>query len=129
MNVETLWAILAVAAVIVAAALGVMAVVLLLLARDLRRLTRQAHATAAELERTVALVPARLERLDRLADEAEETLIALRSTIAAADSIVRGPADVVEGAKRTAENVGKGIVSGAGRLRRRIAGQDEAVGE
>ncbi|MDQ3553156.1 MAG: DUF948 domain-containing protein [Chloroflexota bacterium] len=86
----------------------------------------QARVTAASVESlTVELVP-RVERLDRLADEAEETLVALRATIAAADSIVRGPADVMDGAKRTAESVGKGLLSGADRLRRRMAHEGDA---
>jgi len=50
----------------------------------------------------------------------------LRATIAAADSIVRGPADVMDGAKRTAESVGKGLLSGADRLRRRMVHENDA---
>ncbi len=87
---------------------------------------RQASATAASVESLTTDLAARVERLDRLADEAEETLLALRGTIAAADSIVRGPADVMDGAKRTAESMGKGLLSGAERLRRRIAGEEDA---
>ncbi|MBA3850947.1 MAG: DUF948 domain-containing protein [Chloroflexi bacterium] len=93
---------------------------------EVPRTLRQASATAASVESLTADLASRVERLDRLADEAEETLVALRATIAAADSIVRGPADVMDGAKRTAESMGKGLLSGADRLRRRIAGEDDA---
>ncbi len=96
------------------------------LQEEVPRTLRQASATAASVESLTADLAARVERLDRLADEAEETLVALRGTIAAADSIVRGPADVMDGAKRTAESMGKGLLSGADRLRRRIAGEDDA---
>jgi hypothetical protein len=146
MTQETFWLVLSVAAVVVAVALGVMALVALLVARDARRALRsldtelaptlrQARATAEALERVAAELPPRLQRLDQLADETETTLAAIRQAAGAAESIVRGPADVVEGARRTAESVGRGILGGADRLRRRMAGddaldvEDEAVGE
>lgn len=88
---------------------------------------RQARSTAEEVSIAVADAKPRLERLDALADEAEATLATLRGTLAATQSIVRGPADVVEGARRTVQTVGEGIVSGADRLRRRLAGDDEGA--
>jgi len=93
---------------------------------ELPQTLQQARVTAASVESLTAELAPRVERLDRLADEAEETLVALRATIAAADSVVRGPADVMDGAKRTAESVGKGLLSGADRLRRRMAREDDA---
>lgn len=135
MNEETFRLIAAICLVVLALAAAVVAWAVLRTARDARRLMaglqaelpqtlQQARGTAAAVESLTSDLRPRVERLDRLADEAEETLIALRATIAAADSIVRGPADVMDGAKRTAENVGKGLLSGADRLRRKVAGDD-----
>ncbi|MBA3959423.1 MAG: hypothetical protein H0X60_03370 [Chloroflexi bacterium] len=93
---------------------------------ELPQTLQQARVTAASVESLTTELAPRLERLDRLADEAEETFVALRATIAAADSIVRGPADVMDGAKRTAESVGKGLLSGADRLRRRMVHENDA---
>jgi len=93
---------------------------------ELPQTLQQARVTAASVESLTTEVAPRLGRLERLADEAEETFVALRATIAAADSIVRGPADVMDGAKRTAESVGKGLLSGADRLRRRMVHENDA---
>jgi uncharacterized protein YoxC len=146
MTIETLWAILAVSAVVIAVALAIVALVALLVARDARRTLRsldaelaptlrQARETTASMGRLATDLQARIERLDRLADETEATLVAVRGAADSAQTFVRGPADVVEGARRTAESVGRGILTGADRLRRRMAGDDdgdrdeEAVGE
>jgi uncharacterized protein YoxC len=93
---------------------------------ELPQTLQQARVTAASVESLTTELAPRLARLDRLVDEAEETLVALRATIAVADSIVRGPADVMDGAKRTAESVGKGLLSGADRLRRRMVHENDA---
>ncbi len=138
MNDETFHLIAAICLVILAAAGAITAWAVIRTGAEARRLMstvqaelpqtfEQARATAASVESLTAELALRVERLDRLADEAEETLLALRSTISAADSIVRGPADAMDGAKRTAESVGKGLLSGADRLRRKIAG-DETLG-
>ncbi len=140
MDEDTFRIVIAVATVLAAVALLVVALVAYRLARDVRRTLerlddelpatlRQGRSTAEEVSRTVAQVRPRLERLDRLADEAEDTLATLRGTLAATESIVRGPADVMEGARRTVQSVGEGIVSGADRLRRRLTSDDEAAGE
>jgi hypothetical protein len=93
---------------------------------ELPQTLQQARVTAASVESLTAVLAPRVGRLDWLADESEETLVALRATIAAADSIVRGPADVMDGAKRTAESVGKGLLSGADRLGGGMAHEDDA---
>lgn len=136
MTAETFDLIAAVCLVVLTVALVAIAFAMVRTAADARRVMsilqdelpqtlQQARATAASVESLTADLLARVERIDRLADEAEETLVALRATIAAADSIVRGPADVMDGAKRTAESVGKGLLSGADRLRRKVSGLDE----
>lgn len=147
MTQETMWLVLASAATVMAVALALIALTVIAVARDARRLLRhleaeleptlgQARATAVSVERIMAEMPRRLDRLDRLADEAEDTLTAVRAAAESAQSIVGGPAEVVEGARRTAESVGRGILTGADRLRRRMSGdeavaaaEDEAVGE
>jgi uncharacterized protein YoxC len=137
MNDETFHLIAAICLVVLAVAAAAVAWAAIRGAGDARRLMaalqaeipqtlQQGRATAAAAEALTADLRPRVERLDRLADEAEDTMIALRATIAAADSIVRGPADVMDGAKRTAESVGKGLLSGADRLRRKIAGEDDS---
>ena len=137
MNDETFHLIAAICLVVLAVAAAAVAWAVIRGATDARRLMttlqdeipqtlQQARSTAAAVAALTAELKPRVERLDGLADEAEETLVSLRATIAAADSIVRGPADVMDGAKRTAENVGKGLLSGADRLRRKIAGEDES---
>ncbi len=136
MTAETSNLIAAICLVVVAVALVAMALAVVRTAAEARRLMstlqdelpqtlQQARVTAASVEALTADLTPRVEHLDRLADEAEQTLVALRATIAAADSIVRGPADVMDGAKRTAESVGKGLLSGADRLRRKVSGPDE----
>jgi len=136
-NDETFHLIAAICLVVLAVAAAAVAWAVIRGATDARRLMttlqdeipqtlQQARSTAAAVAALTAELKPRVERLDGLADEAEETLVSLRATIAAADSIVRGPADVMDGAKRTAENVGKGLLSGADRLRRKIAGEDES---
>ena len=137
MNDEAFHLIAAICLVVLAVAAAAVAWAVIRGASDARRLMaalqaeipqtlQQGRATAAAVEALTADLRPRVERLDRLADEAEDTMIALRATIAAADSIVRGPADVMDGAKRTAESVGKGLLSGADRLRRKIAGEDDS---
>lgn len=139
MSEETFRFVVATAAIVVAFALIVLALAAVAVARSARRtLDRldeevpptlaQLRASAAELASLAADAHPRLIRLDGLADEAEETLVSLRGTIAATESIVRGPADVVEGARRTVSSVGEGLVSGADRLRRRFGGDEDADG-
>lgn len=140
MDENTFRIVVAAAAVVTATALLVTGFVAYRLSRDVGRslarldeelpaTLRQARSTAQDVSLTVAELRPRLERLDRLADEAEETIVTLRATLSATQSIVRGPADVMEGARRTVQSVGEGIVSGADRLRRRLASDEEALGE
>lgn len=140
MDEGTFRIVVAAAAVVTATALLVTGFVAYRLSRDVGRslarldeelpaTLRQARSTAEEVSLTAAEVRPRLERLDSLADEAEETIVTLRATLSATQSIVRAPADVMEGARRTVQSVGEGIVSGADRLRRRLASDEEAAGE
>jgi hypothetical protein len=81
--------------------------------------------TAASLDQLAGEGAARLVIADRLAEEAELTMTAVRDLSRSVHEIVRGPAETVTGVKRSARMVGDGIASGAGRIRRRITGDQE----
>ena len=114
MPVDVIWGIAAVALLVIALALGALAVTVL-------RLSREAHAALAsgqrllwmlesELPPTVTQLreltgkldglademPPRLERLDALLDEGEETLAAVRASAEATEQVARVPLDAVE---------------------------------
>lgn len=138
MTAETLYVVIALAAIALAVSVAMIALSVVRMSRDLDRVSRtldaelaptlrQVRTTAETAERSMAEVTARLERVDILADETQLTLTRAREGIDAAVSIVRGPADVMEGARRTVQTVGGGLASGADRLRRRISGEDEAA--
>jgi uncharacterized protein YoxC len=129
---------IAVAIIVTAVALVALAAGVLLLLRDLRRLSRAAErvvqvvetelpptmhdlrTAAANTERLSRELGPRLERVDGLLDEAEATTMSLRATVEAAEDIVRGPAAAVDRAKRTVSAAGKGLARGADRLRRSV---------
>src|SRR6188472_3226515 len=143
MQQETLWLVLAVAAVLVA----VIAWALVRVAGETRQtakagrelmalLQEELPATIESLEKTAASLDqlagegaARLVIADRLADEAGLTMSAVRDLSRSVHEIVRGPADTVTGVKRSARMVGDSVASGADRIRRRITGdQEEPLG-
>ena len=143
MQQDTLWLVVAVAAVVVAISFAVMAWALWRLAGESRQtakagrelmavLQEELPATITTLERTAASLDqlagegaARLVIADRLAEEAGLTMAAVRDLSRSVHEIVRGPADTVTGVKRSARMVGDGIASGADRIRRRISGEQE----
>jgi hypothetical protein len=143
MQQETLWLVLAVAAIVVAGSFVVMAWSLWRLAgetqrtaadgRDLMALLQQElpetivalQRTATSLDQLAGEGAARLVIADRLAEEAELTMVAVRDLSRSVHEIVRGPADTVSGVKRSARMVTDSVASGADRIRRRIAGEGE----
>ena len=144
MQQETLWLVLAIAAIGVAISFAVIAWALVRVAgetRETARAGRQLMAllheelpeTIEALERTAASLDqlagegaARLVIADRLADEAELTMAAVRDLSRSVHEIVRGPADTVTGVKRSARMVSDSVASGADRIRRRITGDQDA---
>jgi uncharacterized protein YoxC len=126
------------AIVVIALAAVALVVGVLVLVRDLRRLSRAAERTlglvetelpptirdlrsaTANLERLTRELEPRLERVDALLDEAEATSLSLRATVEAAEDIVRGPAAAVDRTKRTVSAAGKGLARGADRIRRSV---------
>jgi uncharacterized protein YoxC len=132
--------VIAISAGVVALAFVLIAVAVRDLGRDARRLAQHSQALITALEKELpptiqqvrdlgtsvtdlskAAEP-RLERLDRLSDEAEATLIAVREVSSTLNGLVRGPADTVSGVKRSVRVVGEGIASGADRLRKAVSG-------
>ena len=147
MQQDTLWLVVAVAAIVVAISFAVMALALWRLAGESRQtakagrelmavLQEELPATITTLERTAASLDqlagegaARLVIADRLAEEAGLTMTAVRDLSRSVHEIVRGPAETVTGVKRSARMVGDGLASGADRIRRRITGdQEEPLG-
>ncbi len=140
MQQETLWLVLAVAAIVVAASFVVMAWALWRLAGETQQtakvgrelmvlLEEELPATIKSLERTATSLDqlagegaARLVIADRLAEEAGLTMSAVRDLSRSVHEIVRGPADTVTGVKRSARMVTDSMASGADRIRRRITG-------
>ena len=143
MQQDTLWLVVAVAAVVVAISFAVMAWAVWRLAGETRQtakagrelmavLQEELPATITTLERTAASLDqlagegaARLVIADRLAEEAGLTMSAVRDLSRSVHEIVRGPAETVTGVKRSARMVGDGIASGADKIRRRITGDQE----
>jgi hypothetical protein len=137
--VNTVVAAAAVAALIaVAIAALIAAVALWRVARDVRRVSasldevagslrielpptlRELRQTAVNLNRVSDELGPRLMRVDVLLDESELTLQSLRATVETAEDIVRGPAAAMERAKRAAGAAGRGLASGADRIRRGV---------
>ena len=143
MSVELLWLVIGVAAIVIAASVAVIALAVWRLAGDARTTTGHAdrvlamldtelpptlaavRASARELDALAGESAARLVVVERLAEEGQETMVAVRELSASVNEILRGPADTVNGVRRSARMVGTGISQGADRLRRAIAG-DEA---
>lgn len=144
MQQETLWLVLALAAIVVAGSFLVIAWAVVRLARDAHQtaevgrrlmvvLQEELPATIATMERTATSLDrlagegaARLVIADQLAEEAGLTMASVRDLSRSVHEIVRGPADTVTGVKRSARMVGDGIASGADKLRRRITGDQDA---
>jgi len=143
MSIELLQLVVAVAALVIAASVAVIAVALWRLAADARATTSRAdrvltmvdtelpptlaalRSTARELDALAGESAGRLVLLEQLAQEGQETMVALRELSGSVNEIMRGPADTVNGVRRSARMVGSGISQGADRLRRAIVG-DEA---
>jgi uncharacterized protein YoxC len=142
------------ALIVIAISAGVVAVAFVLIAlsvrdlgRDARRLAQHSEALITALEKELpptiqqvrdvgasvaqlsSAAEPRLERLDRLSDEAEATLIAVREVSSTLNGLVRGPADTVSGVKRSVRVVGEGIASGADRLRKAVSGTGGQSGD
>ena len=78
------------------------------------------RGASANLARLSAEADPRLERVDGLLDEGEQTLLSLRATVEAAEEMVRGPAAAVDRARRTVKAAGEGLARGADRLRKSV---------
>ena len=142
MTVELLWLVIAISVIVVAVSFAAIAVALLRLAGDGRTTTARAdrvlemldtelpptlaalRAVARELDELAAESGRRLVLLEELAAEGQETMVAVRELSTSVNEIVRGPADTVNGVRRSAKMVGSGITQGADRLRRAITGED-----
>ena len=137
MPADLVGAVATAALVVVALAVVLAAIAIFGLARDARRLTTRAERllgtvdselppTLAQLRRLTAnleqlsteLQP-RLRRVDRLTDEAEATLAALRSSVEATEEVVRLPRTAVARVQRTIREVGEGLSDQAERVRRK----------
>lgn len=143
MTEELFWTVVAVSASVVGGAAVVIAWSIRQLAADGRRAAQDGdqllsvlreelpttlealEAAAHSLERLAAESHARIELADRLADEGEATMNAVRELAGSINEIMRGPADTVTGVRRSARMVGQGIAHGAGRIRKVIV-RDEA---
>ena len=94
-------------------ALNVVNVELPVTLKELRQSATNLSSVSAELQ-------ARVERVDALLDEADASVKSLRSTIEAAEDIVRGPAAAVDRARRAMSAAGQGLVRGADRVRKSV---------
>jgi hypothetical protein len=126
---------IAVAAIVIAVALWRLAAdarataadasrVLTMLDREVPPTLEALRGTARELDELAGESAGRLLLLERLAEEGEQTMIAVRELSASVNEIVRGPAETVNGVRRSARMVGSGISHGADRLRRALAGEE-----
>ena len=145
MQQDTFWLVVAISAVVIAVSIAVIAWALARLAAEAGRAADETHGlvqlmreelpltlevlqrASTSLEQLAGESAARLLTVDRLADEAEATMVAVRELSGSVNEIVRGPADTVTGVKRSVSMVGGGIASGADRLRRVITGDHEEV--
>jgi len=146
MSVELLWLVIAVAAAVIAGSILAIAIALWRLAADARTTSGRAdrvltmlgaevpptlaalRASAKELDELAGESAARLVVIERLAEEGQETMVAIRELSTSVNEILRGPADTVNGVRRSARMVGTGISQGADRLRRAIAGDEGREG-
>jgi hypothetical protein len=103
MPVETAAAIVAIAVMVVAIAVVIGVVVLVRLAADVRELLADARP--------------RLERLDRLADDAEETMANLRTSLRTTEEVVRAPLTAVAQVGRVIREFGEELGEQADRVR------------
>jgi hypothetical protein len=98
--------------------------VLTMLDRELPPTLAALRSTSRELDALAGESAGRLVLLERLADEGEQTMVAVRELSSSVNEILRGPADTVSGVRRSARMVGSGISQGADRLRRAITGAE-----
>jgi hypothetical protein len=103
MPVETAAAIVAISVVVVAVAVVVAVVVLVRLSADVREL--------------LADIRPRLDRLDRLADDAEETMSSLRDSLRTTGEVVRAPLAAVAQVGRVIREFGEELGDQADRVR------------
>jgi hypothetical protein len=147
MQEETFWLVVAAAAIVIAVSFAVIAWALVRIANESRRAAVDARAlmtvlqkelpptltalqrTADSLDQLAGEGAARLVTADRLAEEADATMAAVRDLSHSVHDIVRGPADTVSGVKRSARMVGDTVASGADKLRRRLTGSPDEHGE
>jgi hypothetical protein len=140
MTVEQLWLVAAIALAVIAGSFVAIAIALWRLSADgraaarstdqlARTLQAEAPPTLAALEKAAHALDelaadssARLPVVERLADEGEATMAAVRELSGSVNEILRGPAGTVTGVRKSARMVGGGIASGADRLRRAISG-------
>jgi len=144
MPVELVGAVAAGALVIVAIAVLVLTLSIAALARDARILVSESRQTVAalraelpstvaslrdaavELRALTAAVPERLDRLDDLADEAEATMLVLRSSLQATEDVVRAPLDAVDRARRSLRGFGDSLSGQTEKVRRRAEERSRA---
>lgn len=138
MTVELLWLVAAAALIVIAVSVAVSASAVVRLAADTARAARSGdvlvNALQEELPRTLASLEraataleqlsaeggARLVTADRLAEEGEATMVAVRELARSINDITRGPADTVKGVGKSARMMGEGLAHGADRIRRVI---------
>jgi hypothetical protein len=144
-SIELLWLAIAIAAVAIGASAVAIAVAVWRLATDARVTATRAdrvlamldtelpptlaalRASTAELDALAGESAARLVMLERLAEEGQETMVAVRELSTSVNEILRGPADTVNGVRRSARMVGTGISVGADRIRRAITGDETRI--
>lgn len=144
MSGETFAIVAAICLVVITAALVAVAVATVRLAAEARRVVgRSDHLLAAlgtELPPTVAQarelganvsrlateLQARLDRVDALLEEADASLVSLRSSLEGVEEVVRGPLDAVDRARRRVGSLGSGLADRVERFRQRV---EEEVAE
>jgi hypothetical protein len=145
LSTDTLWLIVALAAIVVASCAVVIAWATWRMAAEARLAAREGQqlstvlrvelpATLKALERAsdsleqlAAESAGRLVTVDALAVESEATMVAVRELASSLNEIMRGPAGTVSGVRRSARMMGDGLAHGADRLRRAMV-RDEGEG-
>jgi methyl-accepting chemotaxis protein len=99
--------------------------------RDLPGAIAEVRSLASSLRNASDGLEPRLDRLDRLADEAEATLVTVRTAAESVGEVVNGPLAAIGGVSRGLRGVAEGIGVQASRLRRarRSSGSADEWGE